>query len=42
MKDILKVLKPGGWCQMVEIYFMAQSDNGSLTDGIKSSLARAK
>ncbi|KAJ5133141.1 hypothetical protein N7526_004506 [Penicillium atrosanguineum] len=26
------VLKPGGWVQMIEIYFNAQSDNGSLTD----------
>ncbi len=33
MADILRVLRPGGWCQMVEIYFNAQSDNGSLTDG---------
>ncbi|KAK4100864.1 S-adenosyl-L-methionine-dependent methyltransferase [Parathielavia hyrcaniae] len=29
--DILRVLRPGGWCQMVEIYFNAQSDNGTLT-----------
>jgi hypothetical protein len=27
-----RVLKPGGWVQMVEIYFNVQSDNGSLTD----------
>src|SRR5207247_3343101 len=26
------VLKPGGWLQMVEIYYNVQSDNGSLTD----------
>ncbi|KAK1766742.1 S-adenosyl-L-methionine-dependent methyltransferase [Phialemonium atrogriseum] len=32
MADILRVLRPGGWCQMVEIYFNAQSDNGTLTD----------
>ncbi|KAK0710274.1 S-adenosyl-L-methionine-dependent methyltransferase [Lasiosphaeria miniovina] len=31
MKDILRVLRPGGWCQMVEVYFNAQSDNGTLT-----------
>lgn len=31
MSDILRVLRPGGWCQMVEIYFNAQSDNGTLT-----------
>ncbi|KAK0643520.1 S-adenosyl-L-methionine-dependent methyltransferase [Cercophora newfieldiana] len=31
MTDILRVLRPGGWCQMVEIYFNAQSDNGTLT-----------
>lgn len=30
--DIFRVLRPGGWVQMVEIYFNAQSDNGSLTD----------
>lgn len=33
MADIFRVLRPGGWCQMVEIYYNAQSDNGSLTDG---------
>ncbi|VTT63157.1 unnamed protein product [Fusarium fujikuroi] len=27
IRDIFRVLKPGGWCQMVEIYFNAQSDN---------------
>ncbi|KAI5463782.1 S-adenosyl-L-methionine-dependent methyltransferase [Mariannaea sp. PMI_226] len=31
IRDIFRVLRPGGWCQMVEIYFNAQSDNGSLT-----------
>ncbi|KAH6895804.1 S-adenosyl-L-methionine-dependent methyltransferase [Thelonectria olida] len=31
MRDIFRVTRPGGWCQMVEIYFNAQSDNGSLT-----------
>lgn len=28
-----RVLKPGGWVQMVECYYMCQSDNGSITDG---------
>ncbi|KAF5570365.1 methyltransferase [Fusarium phyllophilum] len=27
IRDIFRVLKPGGWCQMVELYFNAQSDN---------------
>ncbi|TPX14990.1 uncharacterized protein E0L32_004820 [Thyridium curvatum] len=31
LRDMVRVLRPGGWCQMVEIYFNAQSDNGSLT-----------
>ncbi|KAK3905705.1 S-adenosyl-L-methionine-dependent methyltransferase [Staphylotrichum tortipilum] len=30
--DILRILRPGGWCQMVEISFSAQSDSGRLTD----------
>jgi predicted methyltransferase len=33
IRDIFRVLKPGGWCQIVEIYFNAQSDNGTLTPG---------
>jgi hypothetical protein len=33
IRDIFRVTRPGGWCQMVEIYFNAQSDNGSLTRG---------
>jgi hypothetical protein len=32
LRDMLRILSPGGWCQMVEIYFNAQSDNGSLTE----------
>lgn len=32
LKDIYRVLRPGGWCQVVEVYFQAQSDNGRLTD----------
>ncbi|RFU77380.1 methyltransferase [Trichoderma arundinaceum] len=31
LKDIYRVLQPGGWCQLVEIYFNAQSDNGTLS-----------
>lgn len=27
-----RVLKPGGWVQIIDYYFMCQSDNGSLTD----------
>lgn len=27
-----RVLRRGGWVQMVEIYFNVQSDNGSLTE----------
>ncbi|PYI13701.1 S-adenosyl-L-methionine-dependent methyltransferase, partial [Aspergillus japonicus CBS 114.51] len=30
--DIKRVLKPGGWVQLVEMYFNVQSDNGSLTE----------
>lgn len=37
MADMFRVLRPGGWCQMVEIYFNAQSDNGTLTDSRSSS-----
>ncbi|KAK6957884.1 hypothetical protein Daesc_000673 [Daldinia eschscholtzii] len=33
MRDILRCLRKGGWCQMVEIDYNAQSDNGTLTDG---------
>ncbi|KAI1470837.1 S-adenosyl-L-methionine-dependent methyltransferase [Daldinia caldariorum] len=33
MCDILRCLRKGGWCQMVEIDYNAQSDNGRLTDG---------
>ncbi|KAH7328376.1 S-adenosyl-L-methionine-dependent methyltransferase [Stachybotrys elegans] len=31
IRDIFRVTRPGGWAQMVEIYFNAQSDNGRLT-----------
>jgi len=27
-----RVLKRGGWVQMIELYFNVQSDNGSITD----------
>jgi hypothetical protein len=30
--EMFALLRPGGWCQMVETYYNAQSDNGSLTD----------
>ncbi|KAI1106954.1 S-adenosyl-L-methionine-dependent methyltransferase [Jackrogersella minutella] len=33
MRDILRCLRAGGWCQMVEMDFNAQSDNGTLTEG---------
>jgi len=29
---VKRVLKPGGWVQMVELYYQCQSDNGSLTE----------
>jgi len=32
LRDMFRVLRGGGWCQMVEIYYNVQSDNGSLTD----------
>lgn len=32
IRDILRCLRPGGWVQMVEIDFNAQSDNGALAD----------
>jgi ubiquinone/menaquinone biosynthesis C-methylase UbiE len=33
LQDMYRVLLPGGWCQLVEIYFNAQSDNGTLSPG---------
>ncbi|KAL2834469.1 S-adenosyl-L-methionine-dependent methyltransferase [Aspergillus cavernicola] len=33
IRDIKRVLKPGGWVQIVEIYFNVQSDNGSINEG---------
>ncbi|MCJ1244978.1 hypothetical protein MMC30_002179 [Trapelia coarctata] len=32
IRDILRVLKPNGWVQLVDYYFMCQSDNGSIDD----------
>ncbi|KAK6606048.1 UMTA methyltransferase [Botrytis cinerea] len=32
LRDMLRVLRPGGWCQLVELHHNAQSDNGSLTE----------
>jgi len=32
LRDMFRVTRPGGWCQMVELYFQVQSDNGSLTE----------
>ncbi|KAH8156500.1 hypothetical protein CIB48_g11743, partial [Xylaria polymorpha] len=32
IRDIFRSLRPGGWVQMVEIDFNAQSDNGALAD----------
>ncbi|KAG9235803.1 UMTA methyltransferase [Amylocarpus encephaloides] len=32
MNDMLRVTRPGGWTQMVELYYNVQSDNGSLTE----------
>ncbi|KAL4957131.1 S-adenosyl-L-methionine-dependent methyltransferase [Aspergillus filifer] len=32
VRDIKRVLKPGGWVQMVEIYFNVQSDNGAINE----------
>jgi len=33
MRDMLRVTRPGGWCQMVELYLNVQSDNGTIGDG---------
>ncbi|KAH6663497.1 S-adenosyl-L-methionine-dependent methyltransferase [Halenospora varia] len=33
IRDMFRVTRPGGWCQMVELYYNVQSDNGSLTEG---------
>ncbi|KAL3418258.1 UMTA methyltransferase [Phlyctema vagabunda] len=33
LRDMYHTIRPGGWCQLVEIHFNVQSDNGTLTDG---------
>lgn len=37
--EIHRILRPGGWCQMVELYYNIQSDSGSMTKG-KSCLLK--
>ncbi|RDW79767.1 hypothetical protein BP6252_04405 [Coleophoma cylindrospora] len=32
LRDMYHALRPGGWCQLVEMYFSVQSDNGTLTE----------
>lgn len=39
--DILRILVPGGWCQMVEISFNVQSDNGTLTESTWAAGSKA-
>ncbi|KAI1437183.1 hypothetical protein GGR50DRAFT_117982 [Xylaria sp. CBS 124048] len=39
LRDIFESLRPGGWVQMVEIDFNAQSDNGALEDSKFSTSA---
>lgn len=29
---VTRVLKPGGWLQFVELYYIVQSDNGTITE----------
>ncbi|KAM3510040.1 hypothetical protein MY11210_006046 [Beauveria gryllotalpidicola] len=38
VRDVYRVTKPGGWCQIVELYLNAQSDNGRLTYGKYSGI----
>ncbi|KAK7522516.1 S-adenosyl-L-methionine-dependent methyltransferase [Phyllosticta citriasiana] len=33
MRDMCRLLRPGGWVQTVELYYIIQSDSGLLTDG---------
>lgn len=40
LREMFRVTRPGGWCQMVELYYNVQSDNGSLTRGSHSSDSR--
>jgi hypothetical protein len=37
LRDIFRVIRPGGWCQMVELYLNCQSDNGKLTESRETS-----
>jgi hypothetical protein len=32
-RDMLRVTRPGGWVQMIELSYNIQSDNGTLTEG---------
>ncbi|KAH8889694.1 S-adenosyl-L-methionine-dependent methyltransferase, partial [Thozetella sp. PMI_491] len=32
IRDVFRILRPGGWCQLVEPYFNFQSDSGRLDD----------
>jgi hypothetical protein len=34
--SVLTLAAEGGWCQMVEIYYQAQSSNGTLTERMSS------
>ena len=34
LRDLFQATRPGGWCQMVELYLQCQSDNGTLTESI--------
>ena len=40
LQEMFRVTRGGGWCQMVELYFNIQSDNGSLTPGLHSFTPR--
>lgn len=32
VRDMLRVTRPGGWVQMIELSYNFQSDNGTLTE----------
>ncbi|KAI1116905.1 S-adenosyl-L-methionine-dependent methyltransferase [Nemania sp. NC0429] len=43
IRDIYRCLRPGGWVQMVEIDFNAQSDNGALAESkLRSNECRSR
>ncbi|KAG0649526.1 Methyltransferase laeA [Hyphodiscus hymeniophilus] len=42
LRDIFRVLRGGGWSQMVEVYYNVQSDNGSLTPGTLSQVGETE